>query len=122
MTSIALWLLALALLLGGAAAISWLRSERARASGTLVAGHAAIALAGYGVLLVALPGARGGEATGTQSFGLIAAGLLGAALVAAVAMFALRARRRGVSGALVGSHATLAVMGFVMLAVYLALA
>jgi len=109
-------LLGLAVLTGGTAAVMWLRREGGAAR--LGYAHAAIAVAGFAALLVALSGAPRGAATGTQSFGAIAAVLLGAALLAGLVMLAARLRARKVPGALLGAHATLAVSGFVVLAVY----
>jgi hypothetical protein len=82
------------------------------------AAHGTIGLTGLGVLIYLLPGSHRGEATGSQSFGVIAAALLAAAAAVGLGMLALHLRARRLSGGLVGVHATLAVCGFVILAVY----
>jgi hypothetical protein len=121
MLAVATSLLGLALVICAAAALSWLRREGRLPPAWLAGAHGSAALAGLGFLVVALAGARRGEATGTQSFGIIAGVLLAAAALVGLAMLATHLLQRRVSGALVGIHATLAVAGFVILAVYAAL-
>ncbi len=76
-------------------------------------------LASIGIVLLALAlrGARPGIVTGTAGFGVIAAALLAAAAVVGIVMLFLHYRRGRVPGMLIGIHATLAVAGFVVLAV-----
>lgn len=121
MLAVATVLLGLALVAGGAAAVSWLRRDARPPAWWLAAAHGIVALAGLGLLVAALAGSGRGAATGTQSFGAIAAALLGAAALVGLAMLATHLLRRRVPGALVGTHATLAVAGFVILAVYVML-
>jgi hypothetical protein len=83
--------------------------------------HGLIGMAGFGLLLPALRGPLRGVQEGGQAFGLIAAVLLGAALVAAIGPAAARLRRRRIPAVVMGLHATLAVMGVVLAAVYLSL-
>jgi hypothetical protein len=111
--------LGLALLGGLGAAAALLRGGRS--SAWLAYAHGGMAVAGYALLLTALPGAHLGRATGTQSFGAAAAVLIGAALFAGIALLIARLRGRRPAGFLVGIHATLAVSGFVLLAVYVTL-
>jgi hypothetical protein len=113
--------LGFAVVIGGAAAVSWLGRDARPPAWWLAAAHGTVALAGLALLVIALPGARRGAATGTQSFGAIAAMLLAAAALIGLGMLASRVRRRRVAGAFVGLHATLAIAGFVVLAVYLML-
>jgi hypothetical protein len=80
--------------------------------------HGFLGIAGLALLIYLVPGSHRGAATGSQSFGAIAAVLLGAAALVGLAMLALHWRARRLPGALVGIHATLAVSGFVILAVY----
>jgi hypothetical protein len=109
-------------LLGGAGAAIAARLRSAKASPAWLAyAHGGVAIAGYALLLVALPGAQRGQETGTQSFGAVSAALIGAAVLAALAMLRARLRKRPVGGLVIGIHATLAVSGFVLLAVYVAL-
>jgi hypothetical protein len=95
---------------------------RARSAGampvSLAALHGVLAIIGFGVLIVALGGPPRGLSTGTASFGMIAAVALGLAACVGFAMLAVHLRRRRVPGAVVGIHATLAISGFVVLAVY----
>jgi len=83
--------------------------------------HGGLALAGYGLLVAAVSGARRGAATGTASFGLVAIVLLSGAVLAGIALALLRRRKPGLFSMLVGVHATLAVSGFVILLAYLLL-
>lgn len=114
-------LLGLAVALGAILAIRSLRAARL-APTFLAAAHGLVALGGWILLLAALRGPARGVATGTASFGAIAAILLGAAALAGVALFATRARGARFRGGLIGIHATLAVSGFVILLVYALLA
>jgi hypothetical protein len=118
MLALATGLLGIALLSGAGVAVAWLRRNAGTGPAWFGYAHATIAIAGYAMLLLALPGAHQGQATGTQSFGVIAAALIGAALLAGLTMLRARLRKRPIPGVLVGAHATLAVAGFVILAVY----
>ena len=118
MLTVATVVLVLALVIGTAAAVPWLRRDAQPPTSWLAAAHGIAAVAGFGILVAALADSRRGAATGTQSFGMIAALLLGAAALIGLAMLATHVLRRRVAGALVGIHATLAVAGFVILAVY----
>lgn len=118
MLTVATVVLGFALVIGAAAAVPWLRRDARPPAAWLAIAHGIIALAGFGLVVAALAGTRRGAPTGTQSFGLIAALLLGAAALIGLAMLATHVRKRRVAGALVGIHATLAVAGFVILAVY----
>lgn len=80
--------------------------------------HGLLGLSGLGLLIVALQGPPHGLEQGTGSFGSIGAVLVGAAALAGGAIFVrYRLAHRSVS-ALIGIHATLAIGGFVILAVY----
>jgi len=116
--ALATGLLGLALVIGAGAAVAALRRTERRSPAWLAATHAAVAVAGYGLLVVALHGPRRGQETGTQSFGVVSAVLLGAALLVGLALLRTRLRKRPIAGMLVGTHASLAVAGFVILAVY----
>ena len=121
MLALATIIIGLAVVIGAAAAVTWLRGDGRPAPTWLTATHGLAALAGLALLIVALAGARKGAATGTQSFGTIATVLLTTAALIGLAMLATHVLKRRVSGALVGIHATLAIAGFVILAVYAAL-
>jgi hypothetical protein len=111
--------LAIAVLLGSVLAVLHLRTEAiAVAPWPLAALHGFAAIVGFGCLLLALQGPPRGLAMGTAAFGAIAAVLLALALLFGIAVFAMRRRGRRRAGALIGVHATLAVMGFVVLFVY----
>jgi hypothetical protein len=80
--------------------------------------HAALALGGFGLLLLALAGPPRPAAGGTEGFGPAAAVLLAlAALLGGGILLRFRYRRKTTTG-LVGVHATLAVFGVVILAAY----
>ncbi|HUK60110.1 MAG TPA: hypothetical protein VLV50_12840 [Stellaceae bacterium] len=122
MLDLATFLLATAVALGGVAAVMSLRAGGAPAPFAIAGTHATLALGGYGLLLVALAGPPRGSASGAASFGPIAAVLLALAVLAGVALLQQRRRRTRLPGGLIGVHATLAVFGFVILAVYALLA
>lgn len=107
----------LAVAMGIAAALFWLMRDRA-VPAPLAAAHATAALAAYALLIAAFAARGHGSAYGTASFGVVSATLLGAAILTGLALFLLRLAARRYPGALVGAHATLAVSGFVILAVY----
>jgi len=115
-------ILAAAVAMGAAAAVMSLRAGGAPAPLAVTSAHAVFAAGGYAVLLVALAGPRRGAATGTASFGAIAAVLLGLAVLAGLALLRQRRARGRISGGLIGVHATLAVTGFIILAAYAMLA
>ena len=80
--------------------------------------HAAVALGGFALLVVALQGPPRGADQGTGGFGLAAAVLFAIAIVAGLGIFLrFRVAKKG-AGALVGIHATLAVCAIVILAAY----
>jgi hypothetical protein len=115
-------ILAAAVAMGGAAAVLSLRRAGAPAPLAAAGAHAALAACGYALLLVALAGPQRGAASGAASFGAIAAVLLGLAVLAGLALLRQRRARGRLSGGLISVHATLAVTGFVILAVYTLLA
>ena len=119
MLASAVVLLGLTVLLGGALAVIGLRHPGAKPPAALALGHGIAAVAGYGVLLLALQGPARGAASGTQSFGLAAALLLLIAAALGLASFLLHQRRRRFPGFWVGAHASIAISGYVILAVYL---
>jgi hypothetical protein len=80
--------------------------------------HGVLGTIGFAGLLLALRGPTRGEAMGVAGFGQIAAILLGIALLAGVAVLVLRMRRRPIPGLVIGTHATIAVSGIVILAAY----
>jgi len=116
---LAVSLLGLTVLLGAALMLSGLRHPGRPPSRLLVALHGHAALFGYGVLLVAVENSARGAATGTQSFGTAAAILLLIAAGLGFASLALHWRRRRLPGFWAGAHATIAITGYVILAVYL---
>ncbi|HEX3973249.1 MAG TPA: hypothetical protein VHX19_18105 [Stellaceae bacterium] len=110
---------AIVVLLGAALAIQIMRRPSHAPSRTLAWLHGVAALISYGVLVVALMGPTRGAATGTQSFGLVAAVLLLLAAVIGIVSLGLHLVRRRMPGIAIGIHASMAVFGYVMLAVYL---
>jgi hypothetical protein len=106
-------------LLGAALAIQILRRPTQPPPRALAWLHGIAALLSYGVLLVALMGPARGTATGTQSFGLVAALLLLLAALVGIVSLALHLFRRRMPGIAIGIHASVAIFGYVILAVYL---
>jgi hypothetical protein len=106
-------------LLGAALAIQILRQPARAPSRVLVWLHGIAALLSYGVLLVALMAPPRGAATGTQSFGLGAAILLLVAALIGLLSLVLHYRRERMPGVAIGIHASVAIFGYVILAVYL---
>jgi hypothetical protein len=118
MLTLAFALLALAVAVGAVLAVLHLREGRAAPPLALPALHGLLAITGFVTLLIALAGPPRGLQTGAASFGAIAAALLALAALLGFAMLALHLLRRRLPGVLIGAHATLAVSGFVILAVY----
>jgi hypothetical protein len=110
-------ILGIAVLAGSGLAVLYLNRNGAVPPRWLAAAHVVFALAGLGCLLLALRGPPRGLDQGTGSFGTIAATLIVLAALFGGGVLAARIRKRR-SGILVGIHATLAVGGFVILAVY----
>ncbi len=122
MLNLATVMVGLAVVVGSVLAVLTLRAGSAAGMKVALATlHGLLAIAGLGVLIVALGGPSRGGSMGTGSFGMIAAVALALAALVGFAMLAVHLRRRRLPGALVGIHATLAVSGFVVLVVYAAL-
>ena len=109
------------MLLGAALAVVALQRRNAKPPLWLAGLHGTCALLGYAALLWALRGPARGAATGTQSFGPAAAVLLLVAAALGIASLALHIRRRRLPGFWAGAHASVAIFGYVLLAVYLLL-
>jgi hypothetical protein len=109
--------LCLALLIGSALAVLYLRSGRVPVPAAAL--HGLIGLAGFLWLLLALRGPPRGLATGTSSFGAVAAVLIAFAALAGGTILAAHRLKPRLAGTLIGVHATLAVSGVVILAAYL---
>ncbi|HVA14681.1 MAG TPA: hypothetical protein VNF99_15650 [Stellaceae bacterium] len=105
-------------LLGAALAIQILRRPAKPPPRVLAWLHGIAALVGYGMLVAALMGPARGAATGTQSFGRVAALLLLLAALIGIASLALHLWRRRMVGIAIGIHASVAIFGYVILAVY----
>ena len=106
-------------LLGAALAIQILRRAAHAPSRLLAWLHGIAAVVSYGVLLIALMGPPRGAATGTQSFGVTAAVLLLVAAAIGLLSMVLHYRRKRMPGIAIGVHASVAIFGYVILAVYL---
>lgn len=112
--------LAIVVLLGGALAIQAMRAPTRPPSAILAWLHGIAALIGYGMLVEALATEPPrGAATGTQSFGLAAALLLLIAALLGLVSLWLHWRRKRMPGIAIGVHASVAIFGYVILAVYL---
>jgi hypothetical protein len=114
-------ILTAAVLLGSALAVLHLRSK----GGTpwaLAALHGLLGIAGLICLILALGGPVLGVDQGVGAFGTIAATLIALAMLFGGGLLAMRCfKNRRFSELLLGTHATLAVGGFVFLAVYVLL-
>jgi hypothetical protein len=122
--SVAVLAFSIVVILGAALAIQILRRASHVPSRLLAWLHGIAALLSYGVLIVALSGASRGQqargaATGTQSFGLTAAILLLVAALVGILSLVLHQRRKRMPGIAIGVHASVAIFGYVILAVYL---
>lgn len=120
MLSLAVLAFTIVVLLGGALAIQAMRAPAKPPSRWLASFHGIAALVSYGMLVVALasPTPRG-AATGTQSFGLVAALLLLLAALIGIVSLALHLVKKRMPGVAIGIHASVAIFGYVILAVYL---
>ncbi len=117
MIALALSVLGLTVLLGATLAVVALRRVGPPPR-VLAASHGLAALLGYGLLLLALRGPARGIEAGTASFGIAAASLLLLAAGVGTASLVLHLRRRRLPGFWAGAHATIAIAGYVILAVY----
>lgn len=119
MLTLATILLAVAVLFG--LTLAWFHQKVSGHRTPLLAlagGHGLLALAGFGLLAAALRGPPHGVATGTQSFGTIAAIVLALAILLGAGLLASRLAGRRIGGGLIGVHASVAITGFVILLVY----
>ena len=122
MLASSLTLLGLAALLGAALALVGAKAAGKPPSAWLASLHGIVAVSGFALLLAALiEGPARGAATGTQSFGAIAAVLLLLAACLGIASLLLHIRRRRLPGFWASAHAVIAVSGFVILAAYVVL-
>jgi len=126
MLSLSAAILAAAVLLGAILATLHLRADGASRLpswflGPAGAMHGLLGAAGLAVLVLALQGPVRGAATGTASFGTIAAILLATAFAAGLGIALAHLRRARPPGALIGLHALLAISGVVILAAYILL-
>ena len=120
MLSLTVLAFTIVVVLGATLAISILRRPSAKPPAAVAWLHGIAALSSYALLIVALiSGPARGVATGTQSFGLDAAVLLLLAAVIGVGSLALHLKRKRMPGAVIGIHASVAIFGYVVLAVYL---
>lgn len=118
MLNAAFTVLAVAVLLGSALALMHLREGAALPPWPLGALHGLVALAGLGLLALALRGPPRGLDQGTGAFGTIAAALIALAALVGLMQLAARLWKKRLPGVLIGVHATLAIGGFVILMVY----
>jgi hypothetical protein len=117
--ALAIGLLGLTVILGGVLVLVGAKTPGKPPSAWLASLHGIVAAAGVAVLLAALiEGPTRGVATGTQSFGTIAAVLLLLAAGLGIASLVIHIRKRRLPGFWAGAHATIAIAGYVILAVY----
>lgn len=119
MLSAAFYILAIAVVVGSILAVMhFAKTGTALPPWPLAALHTALALGGFGLLLLALQGPPRGAAQGTAAFGNIAAALFVVAALFGGGLLAGRLRRQPPSTTLIGLHAMMAVTGFVILMAY----
>ena len=119
MLSLAVLSFTITVLLGAVLAIQILRRPPHAPSRALAWLHGIAALISYGMLLIGLRGPPRGSATGTQSFGITAAILLLVGAAIGLLSLLLHYRRKRMPGGAIGVHASVAIFGYVILAVYL---
>ena len=119
MLSLAVLSFTIVVLLGAALAIQILRRPLHAPARVLIWLHGIAALLSDGVLVGALMEPTRGTATGTQFFGPTAAILLLAAAFIGLLSLVLHYRRKRMPGIAIGIHASVAIFGYVILAVYL---
>jgi hypothetical protein len=95
-----------------------LLAARLRTRAWLGALHGTLGACSLLLLLFSLRGPPRGAATGTGAFGQIAASFFAAALLIGIAPILARYRRKPVSPLVLGLHATVALMGFLVLVAY----
>ncbi len=81
--------------------------------------HGSVAAAGFALLLGGLRGPARGVRLGAGAFGAIAAYAFAAALALGLLVALVRFRGKGAGVLLVGTHATVAIIGLVLLVAYL---
>lgn len=113
-------ILAVVLLLGSVLAVLRLRMGGAGPlpPWPLAALHGLLAIGSLCCLALALRGPPRGLDQGAGSFGTIAIALITMAALVGVGLFIAHVRKRRIAEVVIGIHATLAVSGFVILAVY----
>ena len=120
MLNVAFTVVVVAVLLGTALAVQYLRGGIEHPTHwALAALHGVIGIGGLCCLVLALRGPPRGLGQGTASFGVIAATLLALAALAGLGILLIRRGNKRRAGTLIGLHATLAISGFVVLAAYL---
>lgn len=120
MLNTAFAILTVAVLLGAALALQYLRGGASHSvPWPFAALHGLIGIGGLCCLVLALRGPPRGLEQGTASFGIIAAALLALAALAGLGILLMRRGKGQRAGTLIGVHATLAIGGFVVLAAYL---
>lgn len=122
MLAISLVLFALAVLVGAVMAIIHLSSSGTRTPPVpLAALHGVLAVGGLVLLALGLDGPMRGLATGTSQFGTIALVFFVVASLGGLLLLRAHMKRGRLPGAPLGIHALVAVVGFVILLVYVLL-
>ena len=122
MLAAALVLLCAAAIVGAGLAVLYVRGPQAKPPpAAVLAGHATLGAASLAVLLLALGRGLPQSRMGTAGFGPTAAALLALTLAFGLLLAAASWRRRRPSEMLVGTHATLAIAGLVVLLALVAL-
>jgi hypothetical protein len=122
MLTLALALLCIASLIGSGLAVLYIRETRANPPpAALAIGHGALGAASLAVLVLALRRGLPPSDMGTAGFGPIAGGLLALAFGCGLLLAYAAWRQRRPAGALVGTHAGLAIAALALLLTLVAL-
>ena len=98
--------------LGVTLALLYLRGQRTPFLGLV---HGVVGAAGFCLLVLVLQGPRRGDAMGVGSFGIAAAVLFGIALAFGLIIAVSIRHAPRVAGVTIATHATLAIIAFVLL-------
>lgn len=117
----AFWLLSATVALGLGAALGLAKGWTGRRLGWLPGAlHGLAGLSGAALLLASLGGPARGLQLGMGQFGLVAAAMVGVGLLIGLGLLARNLAGRPAPVLVVGLHATIAIMGYVVLVAYLA--
>ena len=112
------YVLTVAVVLGVTLAIRYIRGGRWKLVGIV---HGLVGATGLGLLLLMLQGPRHGDAMGAGSFGIVASVLFAIALAFGLIIPPAAARSVRAAGAVIATHASLAITAFVLFLAWISL-